>query len=114
MTIKHYALTTLATASLTLAADQPRAMPHTFTASLGPFSEYRFRGIDQTFDRPPLQGGFDCSHASGFHTGNWNSNLSSGPGYYPGGRLEKDFCGGDKTRGGDFPHTNQAIKFTMH
>jgi uncharacterized protein (TIGR02001 family) len=114
MTLKHYALTTLASASLTLAADQPQAMPHSFTANLGLFSEYRFRGIDQTFGRPALQGGFDCSHASGFHAGNWNANLSSGPGY-PGGRLEKDFCGGDKSRGGDFPlDTNQAIKFTMH
>ncbi|SEI96779.1 conserved hypothetical protein [Azotobacter beijerinckii] len=113
MTIKHYALTTLATASLTLAADQPRAMPHTFTASLGPFSEYRFRGIDQTFDRPALQGGFDCDHA-GFHADNRSSNVSSGPGC-PGGCLERDFCGGGKSRGGDFPlDTNQAIKFTMH
>ncbi|SFA74226.1 TorF family putative porin [Azotobacter beijerinckii] len=85
MTLKHYALTTLATASLTLAADQPRAMPHTFTASLGPFSEYRFRGIDQTFDRPALQGGFDCNHAV-----NWNANVGSGPGCpgCPGGCLE--------------------------
>ncbi|MFC0667301.1 TorF family putative porin [Azotobacter chroococcum] len=77
MTLKHYALTTLASASLTLAADQPQAMPHSFTANLGLFSEYRFRGIDQTFGRPALQGGFDCSHASGFHAGNWNANLSS-------------------------------------
>jgi|GEM_PF-2404575 len=109
MTLKHYALTTLATASLTLAADQPRAMPHTFTASLGPFSEYRFRGIDQTFDRPALQGGFDCNHAV-----NWNANVGSGPGC-PGGGLERNFCGGGKSRGGGFPQdTNQAIKFTMH
>ena len=100
MTLKHYALTTLASASLTLAADQPQAMPHSFTANLGLFSEYRFRGIDQTFGRPALQGGFDYSHASGLYAGNWNSNVSSGAGY-PGGRLEMDFYGGYKTQLGD-------------
>src|SRR5262245_6851986 len=77
------------------------ASPHTFTGNMGLFSEYRFRGIDQTFGQPAFQGGFDYSHASGFYVGNWNSNVSSGAGF-PGGNLEMDFYGGFKKAFGDF------------
>lgn len=77
------------------------AGPHTFTGNVGLFSSYRFRGIDQTFGQPALQGGFDYSHSSGFYAGNWNSNVNSGAGY-PGGNLEMDFYGGYKTTFGDF------------
>ena len=72
------------------------ASDHTFTANVGLFSSYRFRGIDQTFGQPALQGGFDYSHSSGFYLGNWNSNVSSGAGF-PEGNLEMDFYGGWKT-----------------
>ena len=39
----------------------PAAAPsdHTFTGNVGLFSEYRFRGISQTFAKPAIQGGFD-------------------------------------------------------
>jgi len=77
------------------------ATPHTFTANVGLFSSYRFRGIDQTFGKPALQGGFDYAHESGFYVGNWNSNVSSGAGY-PEGNLEMDFYGGWKQSFGDF------------
>ncbi|MEY2631814.1 MAG: hypothetical protein RIR00_468, partial [Pseudomonadota bacterium] len=62
----------------------------------GLFSSYRFRGIDQTFGKPALQGGFDYAHESGFYAGNWNSNVSSGAGF-PDGNLEMDFYAGYKT-----------------
>lgn len=75
--------------------------PHTVTGNLGIFSSYRFRGIDQTFGKPALQGGIDYSHASGIYLGNWNSNVSSGAGF-PDGNLEMDFYGGYKTTVGDF------------
>ncbi len=71
------------------------------TGNLGLFSSYRFRGIDQTFGRPALQGGVDYAHASGFYVGNWNSNVSSGAGF-PDGNLEMDFYGGYKATFGDF------------
>ncbi|QEL63543.1 hypothetical protein OTERR_00670 [Oryzomicrobium terrae] len=77
------------------------ASPHTLTANVGLFSSYRFRGIDQTYGQPALQGGFDYSHASGFYVGNWNSNVASGAGF-PGGNLEMDFYGGWKQTFGDF------------
>lgn len=72
------------------------ASEHALTGNLGVFSSYRFRGIDQTFGQPAIQGGIDYSHASGLYLGNWNSNVSSGAGY-PEGNLEMDFYGGYKT-----------------
>lgn len=71
------------------------------TGNLGLFSSYRFRGIDQTFGKPALQGGVDYAHASGLYVGNWNSNVSSGAGF-PDGNLEMDFYGGYKHSFGDF------------
>jgi len=68
---------------------------HTFTGNLTVASEYRFRGISQTFGRPAVQGGFDYSHKSGFYLGNWNSNVS-GVQFPNGASLEMDFYGGYK------------------
>ena len=87
--------------SAPLLAEEAATPEHTLTGNLGLFSSYRFRGIDQTFGRPALQGGFDYSHSSGFYAGNWNSNISSGAGY-PEGNLEMDFYGGYKASVGDF------------
>jgi uncharacterized protein (TIGR02001 family) len=86
------------------AAAAPEAAPApapALTGNLGLFSSYRFRGIDQTYGKPALQGGFDYAHSSGFYVGNWNSNVQSGAGY-PGGNLEMDFYGGYKASFGDF------------
>lgn len=74
---------------------------HTVTGNVGLFSSYRFRGIDQTFGKPALQGGIDYSHSSGLYLGNWNSNVDGGAGY-PGASLEMDFYGGYKAAFGDF------------
>ena len=102
----------LATFSLPLAASAqtaPAAAPapaaaqseHTFAGNFGLFSEYRFRGISQTFKKPAIQGGFDYSHSSGFYLGNWNSNVNEGAGY-PAGNLEMDGYGGWKNTWGDW------------
>lgn len=80
-------------------AEVSAAQP-SLTANVGLFSSYRFRGLDQTFGKPAIQGGFDYAHASGLYAGNWNSNVSSGAGY-PEGSLEMDFYGGYKTSVGD-------------
>jgi len=71
------------------------ASPHTVTGNFGIFSEYRFRGISQTFGKPAIQGGVDYAHSSGIYLGNWNSNVNEGAGY-PSGNLEMDFYGGWK------------------
>ncbi len=93
-----------ASAMAQTAAPAPTAAPvsdHTFTGNAGLFSSYRFRGIDQTYGKPALQGGVDYSHSSGIYLGNWNSNVSSGAGF-PDGNLEMDFYGGYKHAWGDF------------
>src|SRR5438046_282861 len=81
------------------AAATPPPPPVTGNITLA--SEYRFRGIDQTFGKPAIQGGFDYSHSSGIYLGNWNSNVNQGAGY-PGGNIEMDFYGGYKKAFGDF------------
>ena len=48
----------------------------TFSSNVGIFSQYVFRGISQTNERPAVQGGFDVSHKSGFYVGTWLSNVS--------------------------------------
>ena len=77
------------------------ASPHTFTGNIGLVSDYRFRGISQTFEKPAIQGGFDYSHSSGIYLGNWNSNVSEGAGF-PAANLEMDFYGGWKKTWGDW------------
>lgn len=71
------------------------ASDHTFTGNLTVASDYRFRGISQTFKQPTLQGGFDYAHSSGFYLGNWNSTVS-GVQFTNGGGIEMDFYGGYK------------------
>src|SRR3954466_15209885 len=83
------------------AAPAPAPAPSPVTGNITLASEYRFRGIDQTYGKPAIQGGFDYSHASGIYLGNWNSNVSQGAGF-PGGNIEMDFYGGWKKAFGDF------------
>lgn len=45
------------------------------SSNVGFFSDYAFRGISQSDERPVLQGGFDVSHESGFYAGVWGSNV---------------------------------------
>jgi len=83
---------------------------HTFTGNAGLFSQYRFRGIMQTFGRPAIQGGVDYGHSSGIYLGNWNSNVSEGAGF-PGGNIEMDFYGGWKKSWGDWGFDIGAIYY---
>jgi uncharacterized protein (TIGR02001 family) len=77
--------------------------PHTFTANVGLFSEYIFRGVTQTAEDPAVQGGFDYAHSSGFYVGTWASNVSwlRDFGIYTSSSLEWDFYGGFKRNFGD-------------
>lgn len=63
-------------------------------------SDYRFRGISQTYLGPTIQGGIDYSHPSGVYLGNWNSNVASQV-FTGGSGIEMDFYGGYKTTFGD-------------
>ncbi len=71
------------------------ASPHTFTGNVTLASDYRFRGISQTYEDPTIQGGFDYAHSSGFYVGNWNSNVSDRV-ILGDGSIEMDFYGGYK------------------
>jgi hypothetical protein len=63
-------------------------------------SDYRFRGISQTYVGPAIQGGIDYGHPSGFYIGNWNSNVASQV-FTGGSGIEMDFYGGYKKSFGD-------------
>jgi uncharacterized protein (TIGR02001 family) len=92
------ALTTVtALAMPALAAAQAASSPVAGNLSL--VSDYRFRGLTQTFEEPALQGGFDYAHASGFYLGNWNSSISDT--FFAGSPLEMDFYAGYKPTFGD-------------
>ena len=66
------------------------------TANVNLASSYRFRGIDQTFNQPAIQGGFDLTMPYGFYVGNWNSNVNGNAAGMYGGNLEMDLYGGWK------------------
>lgn len=80
----------------TLAAAQA---PSPVAGNISLVTDYRFRGITQTFEEPALQGGFDYAHSSGFYAGNWNSSISDT--FYAGSPLEMDFYAGYKPTFGD-------------
>ena len=46
-----------------------------FSANVGLFNQYSFRGIDQSGEEAAVQGGFDWAHDSGFYIGTWGSNV---------------------------------------
>jgi len=79
------------------AAQAPAASPIAGNFSL--VSDYRFRGLTQTFEEPAIQGGFDYAHSSGFYVGNWNSSIADT--FYGGSPLEMDFYAGYKPTFGD-------------
>ncbi|MES2878033.1 MAG: TorF family putative porin [Pseudomonadota bacterium] len=69
------------------------AAPPSVTGNFSLVSDYRFRGISQSWGQPAVQGGIDYTHASGFYLGNWNSSVSSNS-YNNGSSLEVDLYGG--------------------
>ncbi|MGZ8258412.1 MAG: TorF family putative porin [Methylotenera sp.] len=83
------------TAPATAPAIEPGS-PHTFTYNIGLYSQYIFRGLTQTDNKPAIQGGVDYSHSSGFYAGTWASNISwlEDGGNYKGASLEWDIYGG--------------------
>ena len=89
-----------ALAAPTLAAAQAAPAPSPITGNMSIVSDYRFRGISQTFELPAIQGGIDYAHASGIYLGNWNSSVS-GLSFTDTAGIEMDFYGGWKTSFGD-------------
>lgn len=63
------------------AEDAPEASP--ITANVTVASNYIYRGLTQTNNKPAIQGGFDYAHESGFYIGNWNSSITWISDQYP-------------------------------
>ncbi len=77
-------------------ADAPASTDWALTANVNLASSYRFRGIDQTFNQPAIQGGVDLTMPYGFYVGNWNSNVNGNAAGMYGGNIEMDLYGGWK------------------
>jgi hypothetical protein len=58
------------------AADAPAPEVSPVTANVTVASNYIYRGLTQSNNKPAIQGGFDYAHESGFYVGNWNSSIS--------------------------------------
>ena len=99
------------------AEDAPAPAPApALTGNIGVVSNYVFRGISQSQNKPALQGGFDYAHESGLYVGFWGSNIGwvSAPGndYKANNSLETDFYGGYKgSFADDFTFDVGAIKY---
>lgn len=83
------------------AAEAAPTSPHSFTANVGLFSQYIFRGLTQTNEKPAIQGGFDYAYNFGpasFYVGTWNSNINwlVDSGQYRSSSLESDWYAGVK------------------
>jgi uncharacterized protein (TIGR02001 family) len=57
-------------------APKPPEPDYTLTGNFGIYSQYIFRGLTQTDEKPAFQGGFDFAHKNGFYLGTWGSNIS--------------------------------------
>ena len=73
--------------------------PMSWSANVGLFNDYLFRGVSQTGGEPAVQGGFDFGYAAGpvnLYAGTWASNVSwlEDAGLYTNSSLEWDFYGG--------------------
>lgn len=51
--------------------------PYRFTGKLAATTDYRSRGISETFCLPAVQGEFDYNHKSGLYAKFWGSNVDA-------------------------------------
>ena len=73
----------------------PAATPEfTITGSAGVWSQYRFRGISQSDNKPVFQGSLTLTHKSGFYLSTWGSSASAGNSAVNIGGTEIDVYGG--------------------
>jgi len=87
------------------------AAPSPITGNFSIVSDYRFRGISQSYKQPAVQGGIDFTHSSGAYLGTWMSSVS-GNSYTNGASLEWDMYGGYRgTIVGDFGYDVGALYY---
>ena len=75
------------------------ASEFSYSANVGLYSDYIFRGYTQTKHQPAIQGGFDLEHSSGFYAGIWGSNVewTTESGIMTDNSVEIDIYGGYAT-----------------
>jgi uncharacterized protein (TIGR02001 family) len=95
----------IALAAALLAAGTVHAQatsPHTFAGKVALYSEYEYRGISQTSEKPALQLTLDYAHASGFYLGTfvtnikWLKDAAEVGGFSTNAEIEWDIYGGYK------------------
>lgn len=69
-----------------------------FSATVGAYSDYRFRGITQSDEHPAVQGSIDWAHDSGLYLGVWASNVDFNDNDT---HIETDIYGGFKVQSND-------------
>ena len=62
------------------------------TTNMGFVTDYRARGVSQTWRKEAIQAGIDLTHSSGFYIGAFGSNVS--PNTYPKANVELDLYAG--------------------
>jgi uncharacterized protein (TIGR02001 family) len=86
-----------------IASAEDSAPPSPFTGKVALYSEYEYRGISQTSEKPALQLNLDYAHASGFYIGTFVSNIkwlkdtAEVNGFDTNARIEWDIYGGYRT-----------------
>ncbi|CAN5324693.1 TorF family putative porin [soil metagenome] len=92
------ALALASAATPAMAQDAP-ASAFTITGGATVVSDYRFRGLTQTDEKPAIQGTLNLNHSSGFYIGTWASSIDGGtdgstPALTGYGAAEVDLYGG--------------------
>lgn len=81
-------------AGLVLFSDSANAQDVTITGAATIASQYRFRGISQSDNKPVVQGSFSIAHKSGLYVSAWGSSASAGNSAIDIGGTEIDVYGG--------------------
>jgi len=91
--VAHPALAQDASAAPAAAPAPAPASAFTITGAADVASQYRFRGISQSDNKPVIQGTFTITHSSGFYLSTWGSSASANNAVNIGG-TEIDVYGG--------------------
>ncbi len=90
------------TASVAHGQSNAATPDNSFTGKVALFSEYEYRGISQTSEKPAVQLNLDYAHKSGFYLGtfvsniNWLKDTAKDNGFSSNSKIEVDIYGGFK------------------
>lgn len=88
------AVSCIAVATPAFADDTAPPSDITITGAATVASQYRFRGVAQSDNKPVIQGTFTIAHSSGFYISTWGSSASGGASPIQIGGTEIDVYGG--------------------